>query len=240
MIEKDMDVFIICGGLGKRLRPSVNDRPKSMAEIDGKPFLDCLIGYIASFGFRRFILGIGHKGDYVKRYYEKNKCPHEILFSQENEPLGTGGSLKQARHLIKTGQILVVNGDSFCEVDLEGLNSFHRSKEALLSMALVFNTEVGDYGTVKISDSQQITCFDEKKKGQSGRKNLINAGIYVFEKSVFSLMPKKQIFSLEKDFFPNLVGNRFYGFTTYAPFFDIGTPERYEKTQEYLRTKLNN
>lgn len=91
---ESIDEIILCGGLGKRLRSVINDRLKSMAEINGKPFLDILIEYVASFDFRHFILRTGYKdyviSEYIKEKYNRGRL--DFLFIQEKESLGTGGS----------------------------------------------------------------------------------------------------------------------------------------------------
>ncbi len=95
------DVVILCGGLGKRLKKVVRDRPKSMAEIKGRPFLDILIDYVASFGFRRFILCTGYMGDHIDKYFVRGKeRALDILFSRERKPLGNrrGGKERASLH----------------------------------------------------------------------------------------------------------------------------------------------
>lgn len=95
--QTDVDVVILCGGKGTRLSEVVRDRPKPMSEINGRSFLDILIGYVSGFGFKRFILSVGYKADYIKDYYKNNRFSFEILFSRENEPLGTAGALNRLK-----------------------------------------------------------------------------------------------------------------------------------------------
>jgi len=114
-----IDVAILCGGLGTRLKNVINDRPKSMAEINGTPFLDLLIDHIAKFGFKHFILCTGHMGETIENRYAGKKPAINIEISREIQPLGTGGALKNGSQLITSNPFLVVNGDSFCAVDLK-------------------------------------------------------------------------------------------------------------------------
>ena len=100
MLLKDVDVVILCGGLGKRLRGIIKNRPKPMALINGRSFLDYLIFYLVKFGFRRFILCTGYKKSSIKRYYAKRYKNFEFVFSEENVPLGTGGAVKNAKKFI--------------------------------------------------------------------------------------------------------------------------------------------
>lgn len=230
--QTDVDVVILCGGKGTRLKEVVSDRPKPMAEINSHPFLDILIDYVSSFGFKRVILSVGYKADYIKDYYRNKKFPCETLFSQENEPLGTAGGVKQAENLVQSNPFLVLNGDSFCPVDLSQFLDFHSKKGASVSMVVTEAEDVKDFGTISLDALQRIVRFEEKKEG---KKSFINAGIYLFQKEVFSLIPSHVRYSLEHDLFPTLVDQKFYGYVTQEKLIDIGTPERYEQAKLILR-----
>lgn len=227
-----IDVVILCGGFGKRLQTIIKDVPKPMAKIKQRPFLDILIGFIASYGFRRFILCTGYKADIIEKYYRQKNSDLSIEFSMEEKPLGTGGAIKNAENYIKSSPFLVANGDSFCKIHLKEFVDFHFKRGALISIA-VTNTDVcDDYGVITINNLQQIVKFNEKIKGYKNR--LINAGFYLLQREVFSLMPEKDIFSIERDFFPEIIKRNLYAFETQESLIDIGTPERYEKAKHLL------
>lgn len=231
-----IEVVVLCGGLGKRLKPLISDRPKPMASINGRPFLDILINYGAEFGFRRFILCIGHMGRQIKKYYQgSRRRPVEILFSEEKEALGTGGAIKKAEPLIKSSPFLVINGDSFCKVDLRKFLDFHFEKKALVSIVMTHTEENKDYGTVTRGGLGRVIGFDEKARQHNA--DFINTGIYLFQKEILSLMPEGKRFSLEIDFFPKIIGREFYGYITEGLFVDIGTPEGYRKARRILSRK---
>lgn len=231
LLEKT-DVLILAGGRGKRLQQLVNDKPKPMAGIGGRPFLDVLIDYASGFGLNRFILGTGYKAETIAAYYEGKDATQQVLFSTEAEPLGTAGAVKNAEELIQSNPFMVMNGDSFCRVDLRDLLDFHIEKNALLSVALVATDSAEDFGTVELDDSQEIVRFEEKKA--KSRKTFVNAGIYLFQHDIFSMIPAGTKYSLEYDLFPGLVGRRFYGFVTEAELIDIGTPRRYYRAVKVL------
>jgi len=228
---KEIDVVILTGGQGTRLREVIKDRPKTMAEINQRPFLDILIDYVSNYGFKRFILCTGHMAHVIKDYYTDKNASREILFSNEDKPLGTGGAVKNAEDFIQSSPCLVMNGDSFCSVDLLQFFDFHLKKRALLSMVVVEATDTKDYGVISLDDSQRIIQFKEKIGKE---KAYINAGIYLFEKEIFSLIPPETKYSLEYDLFPKLVGKEFYGYITQERLIDIGTPERYEQGKRLL------
>ncbi|MCK4377363.1 MAG: nucleotidyltransferase family protein [Actinomycetia bacterium] len=228
-----IDVVILCGGFGKRLQRVVKEIPKPMARIKQSPFLDILIDFIASYGFKRFILCTGYKAEIIERYYNQRYNNLIIEFSREEKPLGTGGAIKNAENYIKSSPFLVANGDSLCKINLKKFIDFHFKKDALTSIA-VTNTDVcDDYGVVTINNLQQIVMFNEKIKGCKNR--LINAGFYLLQKEVFSLMPENDNFSIESDFFPKIIKRNLYAFKTQESVVDIGTPERYEKAKHILR-----
>ena len=222
----DIDVVILCGGLGTRLSPFVKNQPKAMVEIGGRPFLDILIEYVASFGHRRFILCTGHKSGYIENYYKNKKKSLEYVFSVEQNPMGTAGALKNAEPLIKSNPFLGFNGDSFCAVDLKKLLDFHIPRKLIASIAVTPTQKQDDYGSVQINENNEIIKFNEKNPSKTS--TLVNAGIYGFDKKVFRHMPSGKNSSLEHDIFPGLVKEGISGFHTRQPLFDIGTPERLE------------
>jgi NDP-sugar pyrophosphorylase family protein len=225
---KDIDVVILCGGRGERLRSILKDCPKPMVEINGRPFLDILIDYVVSFGFKRIILCIGYKGDKIKHYYQKKDTSSIILFSEEKEPLGTAGAIKKAELLINSNPFFVLNGDSICQLDLNGFFNFHIKKKGLFSIALS-NVQNGDsYGKVVLGKSGRIREFNEKIKTES-ISNFVNVGIYLLDKAIFSEIPENKKCSIEYEIFPKIVNKRFYGFVTQEKFIDIGIPERFQQ-----------
>jgi NDP-sugar pyrophosphorylase family protein len=218
-----IDVVILCGGLGTRLRPISEDLPKVLMPFSGKPFIDILIESLLPFGFRRFILCVGHLKEKVRSHFCE---PHfEVVFSEETEPLGTGGAVKNAFPLIESQEFLVINGDSICPVDYSQFYNFHLKRGGILSLVLVKPQAGQDYGIVEIDDDQRVINFMEKKECH---KNMyINGGIYFMRKDIFELMPPQARFSLEYDLFPKILETGCYGFQTDAQVIDIGTPERY-------------
>jgi NDP-sugar pyrophosphorylase family protein len=210
-----------------------------MAEINGRPFLDILIDYVADFGFRRFILCIGYMSDFIRRYYQGREGPSEIIFSEEKEPLGTAGAIKNAESLIGSSPFLVMNGDSFCRLDLDGFINFHKRQKALITVALANALEGrDDYGKVVLNDSGQVISFEERGKSKCS-DHLVNGGVYLLEKAVFVEIPHNINFSLEHNLFPKMVNKGFYGYRTGETFIDIGTPERYKEANKTFQFKYN-
>lgn len=233
---KNIDVVILCGGKGKRLQTLISDRPKSMAEINGRPFLDIILDHLSNYGVKRVILCAGYMVDVIRNYYCNKKLIFELVILEEKVPLGTGGAIRDTQGLVKTSSLLVMNGDSFCPINLNDFIGFHRDNKALLSIAVTEVDNAADYGSILLDKDKKIIRFDEKN---SGAKVLINTGVYLFTKDILSLIPDEIPYSLEYDFFPNLIGKDIYGFIIQEPFIDIGTPERFKKAKGLFGKLLN-
>lgn len=232
--KNNLDAIILCGGLGTRFQKVMDDRPKVMALVNNQPFLDFVIEKFLRFGLKRLILCIGYMSEYIKNYYQTSPYFPYLVFSEEIEPLSTGGAIKYAQGHIRSQNFFVVNGDSYCDADLESFLSFHLTKpDALISILLVPQDGRKDTGFVVLDDQTSfITAFNEKQRNQN---SYINSGVYIFNKEALSLIPKNQKVSLEYDVFPKLAGKNLYGFPTKSRVIDIGTPERYQKALEYFK-----
>ncbi|MFH1360934.1 MAG: sugar phosphate nucleotidyltransferase [Candidatus Omnitrophota bacterium] len=232
-ILSQLDIFILCGGLGKRLRPEVPVIPKVLAHIQGQPFLGILLEYLERQGFRRVILGVGYKSDMIEEFCRKRQSSLSIEFSKEIEPLGTGGAVKNVQPLIVSDRFFVLNGDCFCRLPYPRLLDFHLKKDALATLAVHELKEKKDFGSIILGPNDEIANFSEK--ATQTQTPFASVGIYCFNKNIFDLMPEKNAFSIETEFFPTLVGKKFYGFKTKEAFIDIGTPERYKLAQDIIK-----
>lgn len=236
---QETDVIILCGGFGTRLRGIIDDRPKSMVEIVGKPFMDILIDYLVKNGASRFILCTGYMGEFIKRHYENKEKGRRLKFiiSEEKKPLGTAGAIKNAELYIESDPFLVVNGDSFCKMSFKEFLRFHFIKKAFLSIAVTTIEDSRDYGLVELNDNQKIINFNEKKFVEG--TGLINAGIYLFSRGVLKEIPHGEKQSLEFDIIPKILNKGVYGYKIKCPVLDIGTPERLEKAIIYFKGKIH-
>jgi NDP-sugar pyrophosphorylase family protein len=222
-----LSVLILAGGLGSRLKKAVWDRPKPMADINGRPFLDMIIEHASGCGLGRFVLCTGHMGDLIRTYYAATGWSSRIAYSQESRLLGTAGAVKNAEPLIESDPFIVMNGDSLCPVDLHEFYRFHRERAGEISMVVTRMKRAGDYGTLRVNKAGRVEGFEEK----TGKGTYVNAGIYCMGKEILSTIPAGTACSLERDVFPALVYRRFYAFVTSTGFTDIGTPGRYREAK---------
>jgi D-glycero-alpha-D-manno-heptose 1-phosphate guanylyltransferase len=227
------DVVILAGGLGKRLKSVTGGSQKVLAQINGKPFISVLIDYIAAQGGRRFILCTGHDADHVEATLKDAHPALTLLFSREEEPLGTGGAIKQGVALVQTDMCLAMNGDCFCVVNYNQMIASHRAKKAKATIAVTKMDDAREYGTIELDGNNNIVAFKEKQPVLQAA--FINTGTYCLDKNAFSLVATPPKFSIEYDFFPYVVNKGFNAFEVDNKFIDIGTPERYAWAQEHLK-----
>jgi len=228
-----MDAIILAGGKGTRLKEVVSDVPKSLAPINGIPFLDFLIANLQSNEeIDKIILSVGYKKEKIIDRYSNLK---NINFSEEDSPLGTGGAVKQALNCATSNDVLVLNGDTYIEFSLKNFLKFHLKKKSDFTLLSSFQNDLSRYGSLNIDDrTQKILAFEEKTKKNEG---YINSGVYLINKNVFNNFLSNDSFSLEKDFFPLVLATKnIFGFKTNSLFIDIGTKASYLQAQKLFNT----
>lgn len=231
----DITVVILAGGLGTRLQSVVSDKPKVLAEVLGRPFLAYLLDQISLAGGRKVVICTGYMGGQVRERLGDISSSLCLLYSREEEPLGTGGALRLALPCLCSDTILVMNGDSYMDTDLCAYVDwfFRQSREAALLLTKVLDT--ARYGKVTVGQDENITAFDEK--GRSSGAGWINAGMYLMKKSLIASIPVGRAYSLEREFFPTLAGRRLFGFRAEGRFIDIGTPKSYAMAEDFFAVK---
>ncbi len=227
-----LSAMILAGGLGTRLRPVVADRPKVLALVNGRPFLSYLLDQLVDAEVRDVVLCLGYLGDAVLETFQDSYRGLKIRYSQEDAPLGTGGALRHALKIAFDDTFLIMNGDSYCDLDLRSFVEWHRGTRAAASISLIRVDDVRRYGSVKVDQSMRVLDFEEKGARSGG--GLINAGIYLLDRGVLASIPEGKSVSLERDIFPRLTGEGLNGFCVSGRFIDIGTPESYRRAAEFF------
>ncbi|MHB8908659.1 MAG: nucleotidyltransferase family protein [Syntrophales bacterium] len=226
-------VAILVGGFGTRLKSVVNDRPKVMASINGRPFLTYILDQINEAGLKDVILCVGYMGKYIEAEMGQKYRNLSLRYSYEHEPLSTAGALRNAQDLINSDTILIMNGDSYCQHNAGKFLSFHEKNNAVASLLLTFVGDTSRYGAVKINDHNHVLAFEEK--GSFTGPGWINAGIYLIDRKIISEIPGRRYVSLEKEIFPSLIGKELYGFMNEGLFLDIGTPDDFAKAGGFFK-----
>jgi histidinol-phosphate phosphatase family protein len=223
---------ILAGGLGTRLRSKVPDQPKVLAEVGARPFLAYLLDHLAAAGCRRVVLCTGYLGEKVARAFGKNYGQLRLVYSQERTPLGTGGALRLALSHVGSDPVLVMNGDSYCDTDINAFWNWHRRRQVPASVVLARVARSERYGQVKVDIDGRILEFAEKQRGAEA--GWINAGIYLLSREMIQSIPHEAISSLEKDVFPRWVGCGLSGYMSLGRFIDIGTPEDFAGAKNFF------
>jgi len=224
--------IILVGGLGRRLRRVVSRLPKVLASVDDRPFISFLLDQLLGFGFRDVILCTGYKADSIFESIGEKYEGLSIRYSRETDPLGTGGAIRQALPLVQTGTVLVMNGDSFIDADLGAYLAWYLENKHEVSLLLTHVPDTSRYGRVEVDKNGLIICFEEKKVDLG--PGCINVGVYLLRTSMLALIPSGKPFSLEREFFPSLVGKGLYGYLCKGKFIDIGTPESYASAERFF------
>ncbi|MGB3713962.1 MAG: nucleotidyltransferase family protein [Candidatus Promineifilaceae bacterium] len=241
-----MKALILAGGLGTRLRSIVNDKPKPMVSFGNMPFLEYQLLFLREHGITSLVFCVGYLYEQIQEYFgDGSQWNVEIDYSVEEKPLGTGGALRHAQRHVH-GTFLTLNGDSFFNVNLKQLIQYHANMKAeavvgryLGTVALTQAKDTNRYGSVRLDQNSRISRFMEKGAGrppESGGFSPINAGIYVLEPEILTLVPISRNVSVEQEIFPTILSDGYHlgGCLLEGFFVDIGSPEGYEKFRTYL------
>lgn len=228
-----MQAILLAGGLGTRLRSVVSDRPKPMALIEEKPFMEYVVHELSRHGVTDIIFAVGYKGSMVEDYFGDGSGFEaadgsgrlRIRYAYEEELLGTAGAIKNAGKLVTEDKFFVLNADTFYQIDYSRL--VRMQKEQGLSMALVLREvpDVSRYGEAVLTDGR-LTGFNEKTAEH--RPGTINGGVYLLTRELLEDIPDGKV-SLENEMIPRWLGEEraLGGFVNDGYFIDIGIPEAY-------------
>lgn len=233
-----MQAIILCGGRGTRLSALYPDRPKALVPVAGKPFLEWQIDWLLNNNIQSIFLASGYIGNRVQDWVQEQTFKKCVAVSVEPEPLGTGGALKYLAETIGDNLFFTLNGDSLLpKINFQEMEKAHRKSGALGTIAVTRIEDSARYGTVTFDNNGKILNFNEKGKSGPG---WINAGIYLLEPSVLSVISPNKNVSLENEVFQDLTaeGNLLV-FQAQPPLLDMGTPEGLQAMEQYLYQAAN-
>lgn len=233
---KNIDVAILAGGQGTRIRSVLGNTPKLLAPINGRPYIEHACEWLGRFGAKRLILCLGHFGEKVEQYLQSTALPFDIQISLEPEPMGTAGALRYGHSQLRSDPVLVMNGDSFVDADLCAFtdNHLHCGAPASLLCAEVLDTS--RYGRVEVSPDGDIKKFVEKGKNAAG-PGLVSAGVYLLGAPLIDEIASGSASSIEHDVFASGSAGRLHAYFGPFPFIDIGTPESFEEASRFMKRR---
>ncbi|MGH9491486.1 MAG: sugar phosphate nucleotidyltransferase [Terriglobales bacterium] len=223
------DAAILCGGAGSRLAALGLGVPKSMIPVGGQPFLAGLVAALAARKIPRVVLCSGEGREQIRAFFTGRDCAAEVLFSEETEPLGTAGALRQALPLLRTDPILVLNGDSWAPFDPAAMNARQQATGAEIVLLAAPAGDRTDAGSLRLDAEGRIRAFAEKQVLAGARQ--YNAGIYLFRRRVLEALPAGRAVSLEREVLPQYLDGRMAACPAAGPLLDIGTPGRLAQIQ---------
>ncbi len=229
----DLTAIILAGGLGTRLRTIVNDRPKVLAMVAGRPFGEWVVMGLRAVGIRHLIFCTGYLGEMVREHFQDGSTwGMTIDYSHEKELLGTGGALRHCLSLVRSDPVLVMNGDSYCGVNISEYLQWHVAIPRVGSMVVVKTDNPERFGTVQMAGDGSIKDFKEKTIGSE--VSWINAGIYLLSRQILESIPLEQAVSLEREILTRWVGKGLWGFPNFGAFGDMGTPQGMREAEDFF------
>ena len=222
-----MQAVILAGGQGTRLRPLTSTVPKPVVTLVDRPFIQYMLQWLRDHEVAEVIMSCGFLAGAVREVLgDGSSIGIRIRYVEEPEPLGTGGAVKLAEPMLDE-TFLMLNGDVLTDIDLSGQLQAHRDHGAQATLALVPVEDTSSYGLVLLDEAGAVRRFVEKPTEPIPGENLISAGAYVLQRDVLELIEPGKKVSIERDIWPQLIGNGLYGYPGERYWIDIGTPERY-------------
>ena len=240
-----MQALILAGGKGTRLRPLTVYTPKPIVPVVNRPLILYQIETLKRAGITDITLSLSYQPDKIEHLIGSGSEQGVIIrYVTEPSPMGTAGAYKYGIGASKDTTV-VFNGDVITDLDVGRLLEFHRSNGAAATLTLAPVPDPSRYGLVPVDKSGKITRFLEKPTDEDRAKlkaNTINAGVYVLESEILSMIPKETNRSFEYDVFPQILEKKipFFGYVMKDEYWrDIGTPESYlEAHHDLLNGRL--
>ncbi len=220
-----MQVIVLAGGFGTRLRPWTNHVAKPLLPMLDKTLLERVVEALPESLVDEVILAAGYKIEEMRAHFASVELPYKVTIVEETEPLGTGGAIANCRPHLRDETFCVMNGDLLSSVPVQEMLEFHKSQGGLATISLWEVEDPTRFGVCDIREDGKIYQFQEKPALEEAVSNMINAGCYILEPEVFDRMPEGP-HSMERDVYtPIAAEGLLNGFAFEGHFVDAGTPE---------------
>ena len=231
-----MQIVILAGGEGTRLRPLTYTRPKPLIPLLNRSLVEHIVSALPK-EVDEVILAVSYMKDMVEEYVQKRELGWIVV--EEKEPRGTGGAIKNVEKYLDD-DFLVLNGDVISSLDISSFLNFHRKKGGIGAISLWEVKDPSAYGMVEIDDESRIILFKEKPKKKEITSNLINAGAYVLKPAILDYIEPNKKVSIEREIFPFVIENGLYGYCFKGFWVDVGRRETYLKANKILLDRMEN
>src|SRR5262244_2711020 len=224
----------MAGGEGTRLRPMTANQPKPLLPIANKPIIEHVLGLLKRHGFTETVVTLQFFAPLVRNYFgDGEDVGMSLQYANEEIPLGTAGSVKNAEDALQSGPFLVISGDALTDIDLSAMVAYHKKQGALVTVALARVPNPLEFGIAIPDEDGRIQRFLEKPTWGQVFSDTVNTGIYVMEPEVFDYVEADVSVDWSGDVFPQLMkeGKPIYGYIAEGYWEDVGTHESYQKAQ---------
>lgn len=235
-----MKGVIIAGGLGTRLRPLTYLRPKPLTPVANRPFLEYQVALLKKYGVEDIVFATNYMAERIEEHFgDGNRFGVRMQYALEDSPLGTGGAIRNAAELFPGETIAVFNGDVLTDMDLGAVFDYHRRKRAIGTITLAEVARPNPFGVLELDANGKVAAWNEpseeaKKQLVEGKVQVasgtdyINAGFYVLEPELLSMMEPGRPYSVERDIYPRLIqdGAPLFGMAPGGFWMDVGRPEQ--------------
>ena len=227
---------ILAGGIDKKMGDLTENTPKGMLKINDKPILEYTVSWLAKSGVANVAIVTGAHGQKIRNYFGDGlNWGIRIHYIEEGAPKGTGGALKLAKRFVGDDTFLFIYGDVLVDINIRELTVFHENSGGVVTLAVTSTDDPSSYGAVRLS-GQELVEFIEKPINNHFTSRLVASGLHIARPDIFSFMPRKTVFSLERDFLPALTQKKkARGYVFSGQWFDIGTVNIYNRAKESWR-----
>lgn len=233
-----MDAILLVGGFGTRLLPLTKTRPKPLIPLANVPFVERTVRWLCDAGVDHVILSLHYNAEQFREYFSSKALGCDLSFAIEQQPLGTGGAIKNCEPYLRSSRCYIFNGDIFTNLQLDRMLAQHRHVGAAVTIALYEVEDTSRFGVIETNDAGDITSFTEKPPRELARSRDINTGVYIFEREVFNWFPSTPC-SVERDIFPTLLEQRvpMHGYREWPYWTDLGTHADYLQAHRDILTR---
>ncbi|MBS65149.1 MAG: hypothetical protein CMA93_02320 [Euryarchaeota archaeon] len=228
-----MDVIVLAGGFGTRLRPWTESIPKPLLPILDKPMIEHVLDILPKSQVNRVLIAAGYGIEQIREHFDDIPLPYEVIIVEEKEPLGTGGAIANCRQFLSGGTFCVINGDLITSLRVEEMLNFHNNNRGIATISLWEVEDPSRFGVADyIEETGKIMRFQEKPPIEEAYSNLINAGTYLLEHEIFDMMPEGA-HSIERDVYEKIAATgALNGFPFEGMFVDAGTPASFVEASQ--------
>jgi len=233
-----MKAMILSAGVGSRLDPLTRNVPKPMVPVLNQPVMEHIVHLLVRHGFNEIYSNTHYLGEQIENYFhDGGLLGAQMHFHREDDLKGTAGGLKNIQeltHFFGDDTFLVIGGDDLTNIDLSAMLKYHRSKNALATIALTTVTDPSQFGVVVLEEGGRISRFVEKPAPGTAPSNQVNTGVYLFEPQILDLIPSGKFYDFGKDLFPFLLAQKeaFYGYTINDYWRDVGNLREYRESHQ--------